>query len=314
MTAHDTGCVCTHRATVWFGRKLGCNVSINSTSSHTTLMRTGSLLNCFDLSAGQWQLSMIRSGQLLLVKHDFQNATMTHSKLNSCMLVCCRWRIKDQKKKKRSPLSYVFPVCMTTRNHFTGPFCETAGDGTARSLSAGLLLPLHGSASPAALRIVAKRPNFTFPLNPTSVGKSGLREQLRMCHLLHSFLFLFPSLNPSKCVRYSRLLQNSCGKTTCHTPLFHFRGKKLWKLNLSGPTRSSSQRGGVHRQRTYNKRKSKKSEWAYLGSCRSMSWCCQQVVESLHLLVSSPLDLLVGIVRQPAWRGSSGGPTPPGPG
>ena len=133
----------------------------------------------------------------------------------------------DKKKKKRSPLSYVFPVCMTTRNHFTGPFCETAGDGTARSLSAGLLLPLHASASPAALRIVAKRPNFTFPLNPTSVGKSGLREQLRMCHLLHSFLFLFPSLNPSKCVRYSRLLQNSCGKTTCHTPLFHFRGKKL---------------------------------------------------------------------------------------
>ena len=75
-------------------------------------MRTGSLLNCFDLSAGQWQLSMIRSGQLLLVKHDFQNATMTHSKLNSCMVVLLS--LKSNQRPKKNKKKVPFKLCLSS--------------------------------------------------------------------------------------------------------------------------------------------------------------------------------------------------------
>lgn len=76
----------TYRETVLLGKKLGCRVSIKSTSSHTTLTRTCCLLSSLDLSAEQWQLSTIRSGQFLLLRLDSHSPTITHSKLSALMV------------------------------------------------------------------------------------------------------------------------------------------------------------------------------------------------------------------------------------
>lgn len=76
----------TYRETVVLGTKLGCRVSIKSTSSHTTLTRTCCLLSSLDLSAEQWQLSTIRSGQFLLLRPDPHSPTTTHSKLSALIL------------------------------------------------------------------------------------------------------------------------------------------------------------------------------------------------------------------------------------
>lgn len=76
----------TYRETVLLGKKLGGRVSIKSTSSHTTFTRTRCLLSSLDLSAEQWQLSTIRSGQFLLLRLDSHSATITHSKLSALMV------------------------------------------------------------------------------------------------------------------------------------------------------------------------------------------------------------------------------------
>lgn len=75
----------TYRDTVLLGKKLGCRVSIRSTSSHTTLTRTCCLLSSLDLSAEQWQLSTIRSGQFLLPRLEPHSPTITHSRLGALM-------------------------------------------------------------------------------------------------------------------------------------------------------------------------------------------------------------------------------------
>lgn len=76
----------THRETVLLGTKLGCSVSIRSTSSHTTLTRTCCLLSSLERSAVQWQLSTIRSGQFLLLRLEPHSPATTHSKLSALML------------------------------------------------------------------------------------------------------------------------------------------------------------------------------------------------------------------------------------
>lgn len=76
----------TYRVTVLLGRKLGCSVSIRSTSSHTTLTWTCCLLSSLDLSAEQWQLSTIRSGQFLLLKLDCHSPTSRHNTRSAFMV------------------------------------------------------------------------------------------------------------------------------------------------------------------------------------------------------------------------------------
>lgn len=68
------------------GRKLGCRVSIRSTSSHTTLTRTGCCrLSSLGLSAEQWQLSTIRFGQFPLPRL-VSHRTRTQSKRRTLMV------------------------------------------------------------------------------------------------------------------------------------------------------------------------------------------------------------------------------------
>lgn len=76
----------TYSETVLLGKKLGCSVSIKSTSSHTTLTRTCCLLSSLDLSAEQWQLSTIRSGQFLWLTLDSHSPTRSHSQIGALML------------------------------------------------------------------------------------------------------------------------------------------------------------------------------------------------------------------------------------
>lgn len=82
----------TYRVTVLLGRKLGCRVSIKSTSSHATLILTCCLLSSLlDLSAEQWQLSTIRSGQFRLLTQDSHSRAITHRKISTLMVdrACC---------------------------------------------------------------------------------------------------------------------------------------------------------------------------------------------------------------------------------
>lgn len=100
----------TYRETVLLGRKLGCRVSIKSTSSHTTLTRTCCLLSSLDLSAEQWQLSTIRSGQFLLHRLDCHSPTITHSKLSALMV--------DSDFETHAP----FKLCPPSLCDKSGPF------------------------------------------------------------------------------------------------------------------------------------------------------------------------------------------------
>lgn len=76
----------TYRETVVLGRKLGCRVSSKSASLHTTLTRTFCLLSSLDLSEVQWQLSIIRSGQFLLVDTLLHNPRSKHSNVRSSIV------------------------------------------------------------------------------------------------------------------------------------------------------------------------------------------------------------------------------------
>lgn len=77
----------TYKVTVLLGRKLGCRVSIKSTSSHATLILTCCLLSSLlDLSAEQWQLSTIRSGQFRLLTQDSHSRAITHRKISALMV------------------------------------------------------------------------------------------------------------------------------------------------------------------------------------------------------------------------------------
>lgn len=77
----------THRDTVLLGKKLGCSVSKRSTSSQPTLTpRTCCLLSSLVLSAEQWQLSTIRSGQLLLLRLDSHSPTMRNTNAGALIL------------------------------------------------------------------------------------------------------------------------------------------------------------------------------------------------------------------------------------
>lgn len=108
----------TYRETVLLGRKLGCRVSIKSISSHTTLIRTCCLLSSLDLSAEQWQLSTIRSGQFLLLRLECHSPIITHSKLNAFMVDCDLFLFCFV-FYARYLSSYVLPASVTNRDHFT---------------------------------------------------------------------------------------------------------------------------------------------------------------------------------------------------
>lgn len=96
----------TYSETVLLGKKLGCKVSIRSTSSHTTLIRTCCLLNSLDLSAEQWQLSMIRSGQFLLLRLDLHSRTITHNKVSALIVDWDNLKYKKKKGEKRKETRY----------------------------------------------------------------------------------------------------------------------------------------------------------------------------------------------------------------
>lgn len=67
-------------------------MSISSASSHTTLTRTCCLLSSLLLSAEQWQLSTVRSGQFLLLRLGSHRPSTTHSQPSALMLRRARSR------------------------------------------------------------------------------------------------------------------------------------------------------------------------------------------------------------------------------
>ena len=117
-------------------------MSIRSTSSHTTLTRTCCLLSSLDLSAEQWQLSTIRSGQFLLLRLDSHSPTaITHSKLSALM-------VDRGSFNKRTLLSgYILPALGTSRDHFTFQPPVTLLKNSLRSSCGPNLMPC---CSPAA--------------------------------------------------------------------------------------------------------------------------------------------------------------------
>lgn len=111
----------TYSETVLLGKKLGCKVSIRSTSSHTTLIRTCCLLNSLDLSAEQWQLSMIRSGQFLLLRLDLHSRTITHNKVSALIVDWDNLKYK-KKKGKKGKKPAIFKWCRPSFCDKQGPF------------------------------------------------------------------------------------------------------------------------------------------------------------------------------------------------